>query len=225
MHKAVGEDPDYLVEDVADKLQGKVLARAENVVLDAPMGGDGQLAVETAQLRIAVYRRLHVPGHVYLGNDRDMPLVAVRDKLFELRLRVKPSVRADAEVGMAAARPELCEQGIFFYLHAPALIFGEMEMKDVELMHEHEVDELFHLVKRHEISAHVQHESAVRKARLVLDERAGKQSPAGDVKLAQAFKGVGIARRVARGNAYRAVAYVEQITLAGKRVVQGDVYL
>ena len=62
-----------------------------------------QMTLRTrAQFGIAMYRRLHMPGHIYFGNDDDVPFVAVFHYVLNLFLRVKTAVRPAVEVGVAA---------------------------------------------------------------------------------------------------------------------------
>jgi len=68
MHIRAGKDVHYLFEHVTAEPDGGLL-QVEHVLAYPPVGGDLQWATGIAKLRVRGHRRLHVPGHVYLGHD------------------------------------------------------------------------------------------------------------------------------------------------------------
>jgi hypothetical protein len=108
-----------------------------------------------------------VSGHFYLGDDRDVSRPRVPNDVLVVLLREKAS-------GSAA---DLCERSYCGQLrtrvdlNSPALIVGEMEVQDVELVERHDIDVLLDLPHGQEMACDVEHSAAPAKARLVHDSQ------------------------------------------------------
>src|SRR5678815_5040675 len=89
-------------------------------------GGDAV----AAKIRICDERRVAVPRHVDLGDDRDVPRSRVGDDVGVLLLGVKAGWRV-ADRRLAADRREV---GPGLDLDAPTLVIGEMEVQSIEFI-------------------------------------------------------------------------------------------
>ena len=96
------------------------------------------------------------------------------DIVFGVEAAVGLSV-ADAAVpgGFLAPGAHLGELGILVYLYAPALVFREVPVELVLLVHGHEVDELHQLLLGEEEASGVEQEAAVPELGLVVNGAAG----------------------------------------------------
>lgn len=143
-----------------------------------------------------------MPGHVDLGNDLDVALCGVGHDGAYVVLGVKTAVGfsivsvaafvglvVSADDGLPAYGPDLGQQGIVFDLDAPSLIFGEMPVKYVQLVHGEDVDETLHLVYGPEMTPGVEHSAAVCEAGFVADDDRGYCSVGSD-ELAECLQGV-----------------------------------
>lgn len=146
-----GEEREDFVEDTLVEAQ-HLLRRGEHVGADAPgvphREGGRVDDVGVAQLRVRGDRGLRVPGDVDLGDDRDVPLGGVRDDLADVVLGVETAVRLlvpergrpVAPLRTGAPGADLGEPGVALDLDAPALVVGEVEVEDVELVGGEEVE-------------------------------------------------------------------------------------
>ena len=119
-----------------------------------------------AQFRVGGDGGLAVAGHVDFGDDGDVPLGRVGDDLAEVVLGVVAAVRqavehavhaGDREDGFAPPRADLGEPRVALDLDPPALVVGEVQVQDVELVRGQQVDEAQHVVLGHEVPGDVEH--------------------------------------------------------------------
>src|SRR5262249_5077909 len=89
--KVAGEKPDDLAQDILHKLN-RLFARVEDVGADAPMRPDLERLAFYTELRVSGDGCLCVARHLDLGHNRNVSLTRVLNNLFDLVLRVEPSV-------------------------------------------------------------------------------------------------------------------------------------
>ena len=111
-----------------------------------------------------------------LGHDADVALPRILDDFAHFLLRVKTAV--PRSVLSRAPRAHLLQLGILIYGQTPALIFGQMPVKDVVLVQGHPVEVALYKINGEKMAAHVQVHAAPGKARCVLYLRAGQLSRA-----------------------------------------------
>jgi hypothetical protein len=164
-----GEERQDLVEHVAVEPERR-LGDVEHVLADAPVDPDVELAAGVAELPVRGYRRLRVAGAVDFGHDGDEPRGGVRHDLSDVLLRVVAAV--PHPVVLAGGLPGVSDQGggpprsdldqprVALNLQPPALVVGEVQVQDVELVQREQVDEAQHELLGHEVSCHVEHRAA-----------------------------------------------------------------
>lgn len=197
-----GEQVEHLCEHVFHEFEGLLLSGAEHVLGNPPVGPYLVALAPASQLGIGSQRPEHMPGHVDLGNDLDVALCGVGHDGAYVVLGVKTAVGfsivsvaafvglvVSADDGLPAYGPDLGQQGIAFDLDAPSLIFGEMPVKYVQLVHGEDVDETLHLVYGPEMTPGVEHSAAVCEAGFVADDDRGYCSVGSD-ELAECLQGV-----------------------------------
>lgn len=107
--------------------------------------------------------------YIELGNYRDKSFFCKLDNVFYLFLGVKTAVGFLVAACFTAHRAVLGKARVFVNLNAPALIVGQMPVEHVEFKERNCLDILFHDFDREKVSDGVEHISAVRKTRLVVD--------------------------------------------------------
>ena len=123
-------------------------------------------------------RRAHVAGNVDFGHDGDMPLGSIGDNLAQIGLAVVErtvllAVAFDSIAELAemlelravlgrflAPGTVLDELGHSGDVDAPALVFGEMPVQNVQLVVGHEIDHFLDRLLAEEVAAFVQKRSA-----------------------------------------------------------------
>lgn len=177
-----GEDIHDLFEDGAAEVQGQVVD-AEGGVAHAPIGPYAQTPFgAVAQLGIGGDGHPGMSGHPDLGHDRDAPQVGVRDEFAELPTGVAAAVRrpvvhpaargADHRLGPVAT--DLGEFGVGRDRHSPALVVGEVQLQDVELVEGQQVHVAAYEGDRLEVAGHIEHRSTPEVAWGIRDLDAGK---------------------------------------------------
>src|SRR2546430_12279468 len=171
---------EHLVEDVLEEAQ-HVVADAQDVIGDAPVGQHLDRLSGVAELGIGRDRGHRVSGHLDLGKDRDPALRGVADHLADVVLGVEAAVglaRELAQCGVLGARrrhrvlapgAHLGEPRVLLDLDAPTLVLGEVPMEDVELVQREEVKMLEHELLRHEVTTDVEVTPAPAEARTIFD--------------------------------------------------------
>ena len=184
------EEGYHLVPDVAAELQGLVLAGAEG-------GGEyctPAHLVETRQTGIVGHSAQEVAGHVYLGHGFHTALAGVGHNLADVVLGVVTAVHGVGAVHpqvlggqqthgavlghgqthahgvlvvVVAPGAFLRQQRVFLYFYAPALVVGQMPVETVQLVHGHQVDDLFHFGLGEEMAGAVEVETAPAEPRTV----------------------------------------------------------
>ena len=92
MHIRAGKDVHYLFEHFGAEPDGRLL-QVEHVLAYPPVRGDLQAATGIAELGVGGHRRLHVPGHVYLGHDGDKAPGRISHNFGQVVLGVEAAVR------------------------------------------------------------------------------------------------------------------------------------
>ena len=141
-------------------------------------------------------------GHFDLRDDGDESRGGIGDDLADVVLRVEAAVGCGvkcpfaavaagvADDGFFAPGADVGEAGVFFDFDAPALIFGQVPVKDVHLVHGQQVDVFFDELFGHKVAADIEVHAAPWEAGIVRDADAGDRP--GDVAhLARLADGVG----------------------------------
>ena len=172
-----GEEREHLGQHVLQELE-RPLARAEDVVGDAPDGEDLEWSRGAGELGVGGDGRERVARHLDLGDHGHVARRRVGDDLAHLVLRVEAAVRRPvADVGrkvlrdhrLLAAAADLSEARILLDLDPPALVLGEMPVERVELVERHEVDVALDERDRLEVAPDVEMQTAIREAWCVGD--------------------------------------------------------
>ena len=171
-------------QNVFGKLDGTVVGHVEHVGRDAARHPHAVRSVRrAAELGIGRHGGGEVARHLDFRNDGDVELRGVVHHVADFLLRVVVGailvvgpVLAVFQVGVpriAAFRGHRNQFRVFFHLHAPALVVGQVPVEVVHLVVRHQPQHLFHLFDGEEMAAHVEHESAIGEARRVVDGDAG----------------------------------------------------
>ncbi len=184
-----GEERHHLGEHVLHERDG-VIGRIEDVVEDAPLGGDLGGLARDAEVGVGGNRGDRVARHLDLGHDLHEPRPRVLHDLPHVVLRVEAAV-AHAVVALGrrvvgrvaderlrAPRAHGGQPRVFLDLDPPALVVRQVPVERVQLVQREEVDVLLHELLRHEVPRHVEVRPAPPEARRVLDPHGG-QRPVG----------------------------------------------
>ena len=106
-----------------------------------------------------------VPRHINLRNDVDESLRSIFHHFAHLVLRVIATI--NVIVYASAPRSHVGEARIALNFDAPALIVAQMQMQFVDFERAEHIDVFFQSFNTNEMTAHVNHQSAVGKSRLV----------------------------------------------------------
>ena len=120
-----------------------------------------------------------MPRQVDFGDDVDVALGGVLDEVAKLVLGVETAV-ANGVVQIPimpddraiAIRANLRQFWIFLDFDAPTLVFTEVEMELVHVVHGHHIQVNLHRVQRDEVAAGVEVHSAIGEVRKVADSAA-----------------------------------------------------
>ena len=191
-----GEDVVHLAQHVTEKLVAHRVTDTE-VTLPSPS------SPAAAQHRVGMQHLLAVSRHLDLRDHRDPSGGCVGNDLPCLLLRVVSSVGTGCPllciapvalypplhpVALGAIGGSLSEEWATLDLQAPAAGIGEVPVEAIELVPLHLVEQLLHLLHTEEVSALVQHQSAVLKPRLVLDLHS--RDAGGQDQLAERLQGI-----------------------------------
>ena len=144
-------------------------------------------AAGAAEPGVGGQRGGRVTGQLDLGDDGDIAVGGIFDDVADLVLciiaAIFGAVVADtggvADDGAAAAGADFGEEGIFFDLDAPALVFGEVPVEIVHFMQGDEVDIAFDEFDGEEVAAAVEVEAAPGEAGVVVDGDGGNGETCG----------------------------------------------
>ncbi len=158
-----------LVEDLAEEPEA-LFGGVEHLGADAPGGADLVRLLAGPEERVRGHRRFHVSRHVDLGDDRHAVCARVPDDLAQVVLRVETAVGPAVEdarpprpdVRPAPPRADLDEAGVPARLEPPALVVGEVELHDVEVVGGRELHEAEDVVLGQEVAGHVEQDAAPR---------------------------------------------------------------
>lgn len=146
----------------------------EDVLADPPAGPRVQPdAGPVAEFGVGGEGGAGVAGHLDLGDDAHPAPGRVGDEPGQLRPGVGALVRDPVTLGLGAAAAGPGEPGVGRDRHPPALVVGEVEVQDVELVQREQVHEAAYVGHGLEVAGHVQQGSAPGEPRPVGDPYAG----------------------------------------------------
>ena len=158
------------------------LPLAIDVTEDSPLGRKRVFFFrEAAQLGETRDRSTGMAGHLDLGKDGYEPLSGIPHDFPYLILGIEASVGSPvidrgmqvADHGIRPDRTLFGKPGIFPDLNAPALVFRQMPMEDVELVHGHVVEVFLYETDIEEMAADIEMHAPVREPRGVFYPAAG----------------------------------------------------
>src|SRR5690606_1234668 len=104
-------------------------------------------------------------GKLNFWNDGYITIFGISYHVSDLLLSIKTTMRIRIyivprlEVCTCPPGTHLRQSGIFLYLYTPAMIFSQMPVEHIQLVHGEVVDKFFDIFHGIEIPAHVQHQS------------------------------------------------------------------
>ena len=158
----VGKNFGHFADEIVEEFVGFFVRGIHRWIHHAPLAFDLVGAGAAGEFGIADEPGCAVAGHVEFGDDADAALARVGDEVANFVLRVIEIVGA-----------EFVELGEFFALDAEALIFGKVPVEDVHFYGFHAIEVAAQDVERNEVAADVEHDSAPREARLIVDRDDG----------------------------------------------------
>ena len=174
------EDVEQFGPNILHKLHGCRVGHVENVARDTtarPHFPAGRRAA--AEFGISHQRSNKVTRHVEFGNHFDVACLGVCHHLTQLILSVEErtilcvcpigTIFQRCGIAVVSCRPHGGEFRILLYLHAPALVVAEVPMEIIHLIGRHDVNHTLDFIDGEEVACHVEHKSAIGKARFVVD--------------------------------------------------------
>ena len=179
--RCIGEDVHDFVDDVLGELQGLLVASAKHFPEYAELGGHFIRAARAAQFGIGSQCGKHVTRHVHFRNNGDEALGGIGHDFLGLFLCVEAADGCAIELAGAGSRDGLLAHGadfrqfgIFLDFDAPALVFRQMPVENVDIVEGHHVNQFLQVVHREEMTAHVNHKATVAVLREVLHRTCGQ---------------------------------------------------
>ena len=182
MNALVGEQFYYLFQDSLGKRYSAIVGHIEHVVPNTTLIGLYLVRAfrSTAIFGIGCHGSGEVAGHVDFGNNVDVELLGVGHHVADFILRIEvravglvlPIHRVAVHIRKTAVGSDashLGQLGIFLDFDAPALVVAEVPVEAVHLVVGHHVEHTLDVLHGEEVARHVEHETAILKARLVLD--------------------------------------------------------
>src|ERR1022692_4225977 len=174
-----------LRQDVFDKREGRIVARAIDAVENSSGKVGGERPAGTTELWISHQRGGGMAWHFDLRHDGNVPCPGVGHNFANIRLRVIAAVTSVGAIGRARfwikleadflpPRADLGQPWILFDFNAPTLVVRQMPVKGIQLVQGHDVENLLDLLFVEEVPADIQHQPAPLEPRLVLDMDAGE---------------------------------------------------
>ena len=121
-----------------------------------------------SQFRIGSKSRLDMSWHVYLGNDSHVALSSIAHNLSCVFLSVIACYRLTvifasvvAKCCLASHRSNLCKFRVFVDGYAPSLVFGQVPVEIVDVVHGKHVDKFLQVVHAEEVASAVDHECTI----------------------------------------------------------------
>ena len=178
MDKLAREDFADFIQDILDILKCLFLRR-KHIALNAPLVHHRRCKsrdVIVTKIWIARNGSTRVPGNLDLRDNRDMALCRESNHIAALLLRVETAVPftircVSVPIRWRTSTPcaDFGQLWILFGLKAPALIFGQVPVKDIQLVKCHPVEELLNVLHRKEPASDIELNTAPTKGRLIID--------------------------------------------------------
>ena len=151
------EQPYHLIQHIFEKLEGLLVA---DTYLTGCIGFSG-----AGQLRISRQHFVRVSGHLYFGNNGDMPQAGIFQHLTYIRFRIVASIGsffvlfAEAvvifppilQIGGFSPGCEFCQAGIAGNLQPPSGAVGQMPMQAVDFVGGYQVYLLLDIIRVEEV--------------------------------------------------------------------------
>ena len=169
MNELGGEQVNHLREHVLEEFEGLVVASAVDVLVYAPTSADRKRPAGARQRGIRRQGGDGVAGHFDFRNDGYVATGGVGDNLPDILLGVKATVPL---VPLASPGTDCGKLGVLLDFDPPALVFGQVPMKNVHLVVRQQVDVSLDELFGHEVPAAVEQHAAPRIARFVDDPNA-----------------------------------------------------
>jgi len=154
----VGEKLGHLADEIIKKLVDLLVRRVHCRIEDSPPALDSVRPFSAGQLGMADEPRGAVTRHIEFRHHADAAISGVSNQVANLVLRVVEGVGT-----------QFVELWIFPALHAKTLILREVPVKNVHLHGFHAVDVPANDIERNEMACGIDHQTAPRKTRLVLN--------------------------------------------------------
>ena len=103
--------------------------------------------------------------HLDLRDDRHKAILSIADDLTDLILRIEATVAT--AITFDTPSTDLSQAGILLDLNTPALVFGEVPVELIDLEQGDDIDVLLHLIDREEVTAYIDHHTAILEGRLI----------------------------------------------------------
>src|SRR5579864_2773490 len=162
VEELVGEKFGHLADEDIEKLVGTLASGIHGGVEDSPLAFNRIRPWGAGEVGIADKPGCAVTRHIEFRNYANAAVTRVVDHVADLVLGVVQAVRTQfVQLGKALA------------FDTEALIVGKVPVKNVQLDRGHSVEIALDHVEWHEMAAGVDHQTAPRKARLVLNRDCG----------------------------------------------------
>ncbi|MPM50107.1 hypothetical protein SDC9_96842 [bioreactor metagenome] len=167
----------HFKQDIFQKSKNRIISCTINIFKNAPALFHFERSACTRQLRIRSQRRHRVARHFNFGNNSNIAIGSIGHHFADLLLRVKSTV--NTSVIFFAPGSDAGQFRIFLYFDPPALIFGQMPVKNVHFVCCKQINVPFNKVNLHKMAATVKVHSAPRKAGPVGYFQTGKHNVSG----------------------------------------------
>ncbi len=141
------EDVHHLIDDILREPQGLCLAGAQHVLKYTKATSHLVRTARASQFRIRGKRRQHMSRHVNLRNHRDISVSGIFHDFARLLLSVISRYRHSVKLVIAALHDgllslgtNLVEHWVFLYLKPPALVFREMPVEVIDVVHGEDIN-------------------------------------------------------------------------------------
>ena len=161
------EEGDDFVEYILDELKSRLLTSTIDIIFDTPdITYDILTTVwEAGELRVRGNSTHAMTWHLDLWDNRHEAILRIADDLTDLILRIEATVAT--AITFDTPSTDLCKAGILLDLNTPSLVLGKVPVELIDLEHGDDIDVLLHLINREEVTAYIDHHTAILEGRLI----------------------------------------------------------
>ena len=170
------EDIHNFIDHIFGKLQSRLITATQYFIKDTKLRSRFIRTSRATQLRIGSQSRQHVSRHIDLRYHRNKTIGSILYNLPSFFLRIKSTHRNTVVfVGTRSRdrflpmRTNLRQFRVFLDLNTPALVFRQVPMKVIDMVHSQHINDFLQIIYREKVASYIHHKPSVVKTRIILN--------------------------------------------------------